>query len=295
MKGTKLKTVNIKNTKKAKKSKTVWKKPNRSLTLDEQRRMFGKTMEMLLTMCMDNHCYHFNNEIRVQNKGGPIGLKLTGEIFDCVMIYWDKNLLAELAKLGLVPEIYTRFKDDITIVHESLEKGSKIIEGKIVIDRNQEELDSNKSGEKVTMGVIQEVANGILPMIQLTVETPCNFPDKKLPVLDVKVNVNTEENNRIDFEFFQKPTKHPKVILVDSALSFSKKRTILTQECLRILRNTKLELGQKVQKKYLDQFMLTLKNSGFSQKFRKEILDSAFKAFRSNYDRSFTFASSELT
>ena len=279
MKGTKLKTVNIKNTKKAKKSKTVWKKPNRSLTLDEQRRMFGKTMEMLLTMCMDNHCYHFNNEIRVQNKGGPIGLKLTGEIFDCVMIYWDKNLLAELAKLGLVPEIYTRFKDDITIVHESLEKGSKIIEGKIVIDRNQEELDSNKSGEKVTMGVIQEVANGILPMIQLTVETPCNFPDKKLPVLDVKVNVNTEENNRIDFEFFQKPTKHPKVILVDSALSFSKKRTILTQECLRILRNTKLELGQKVQKKYLDQFMLTLKNSGFSQKFRTEILDSAFKAF----------------
>ena len=116
-------------------------------------------------------------------------------------------------------------------------------------------------------------------MIQLTIETPCKFLDKKLPVLDVKVNVNTEENNRIDFEFFQKPTKHPKVILVDSALSFSKKRTILTQECLRILRNTKLELGQKVQKKYLDQFMLTLKNSGFSQKFRTEILDSAFKAF----------------
>ena len=190
--------------------------------MDEQRRMFGKALEILLTMCMDNHCYQFNNKIRVQNKGGPIGLKLTGEIFDCVMIYWDKNLLAELAKLGLVPEIYTRFKDDITIVHESLEKGSKIIEGKIVIDSNQEELDSNKSGEKVTMGVIQEVANGILPMIQLTVETPCNFPDKKLPVLDVKVNVNTEENNRIDFEFFQKPTKHPKVILVDSALSFSK-------------------------------------------------------------------------
>ena len=40
--------------------------------------------------------------------------------------------------------------------------------------------------------------------------------------------------------------------IVDPVMSFSKKRTILTQECLR---NTKIELGEKVQKKYLDQFI----------------------------------------
>ena len=185
-------------------------------------------------------------------------------------------MLAELKKLELVPELYTRFKDDITIVHESLEKGSIICEGTLVVNDDQKEMDSNTSLEKVTMRVIQEVSNGILPMIQLTVETPCNFPNRKLPVLDVQVNINLEEHN---FEFFQKPTKHPQVILADSALGFSKKRTILTQECLRILRNTKIELGDKIQKKHLDNFMLTLKNSGFNQKFRTEILDSSFKAF----------------
>ena len=46
------------------------------------------------------------------------------------------------------------------------------------------------------------IANDINPMIKLTVETPCNFEDGKLPVLDVKVDVNEEENDRIDFQFF---------------------------------------------------------------------------------------------
>jgi hypothetical protein len=68
--------------------------------------------------------YQFNNDIRVQNKGGPIGLKLTGEIFDCIMLDWDRKMLTELKFFKMIPEIYTRFKDDIEIAIESLEKGS---------------------------------------------------------------------------------------------------------------------------------------------------------------------------
>ena len=128
------------------------------------------------------------------------------------------------------------------------------------------------------MDIIQELANSIDPMIKLTVETPCNFQDGKLPVLDVKVNINEKENCRIDFEFFEKETKYPKVILADSALSFSKKRTILTQEGLRRLRNTKIELGVEVQRAHLNKFMLKLKNSGYNYKFRTEISDSILKA-----------------
>ena len=96
-------------------------------------------------------------------------------------------------------------------------------------------------------------------MIQLTVDTPCNYPDGKLPVLDLTVNMNPVEGNRIDFEFFEKPTKNSRVILANSALGWSKKRTILTQECLRRLRNTKFELGPEVRKIHLDNFMLKLK------------------------------------
>ena len=123
----------------------------------------------------------------------------------------------------MIPEIYTRFKDDIEIAIESLEKGSKIIEDKIVIDDTKKELDKDKTDTKVTMEIIQKVANSINPMIKLTVDTPCNHEDGKLPVLDVKVDVNQEEDNRIDFEFFEKPTKNPCVILASSAISNSQK------------------------------------------------------------------------
>ena len=59
----------------------------------------------------------------------------------------------------------------------------------------------------------------------------------------------------------------------------AKKRTNLTQECLRRLRNTKKELGPEVQKIHLNNFMVKLKNSGYSQKFRTEILNSGLHAF----------------
>ena len=70
------------------------------------------------------------------------------------------------------------------------------------------------------------------------------------------------------------------VILASSALSLKNNRTIPTQEGLQRLRNTKIELGPKVQKKYLNLFMLKLKRSGYNQKFRKEILKSILKAYK---------------
>ena len=110
-----------------KKKKTIeWIKPMRNPTTMEQRKMFGKALELLIITCMDNHVYQFGNKVRLQQNGGPIGLKLTGEIADCLMIDWDKKLLAELKKYRLIPESDTRFKDDIEIAIDSLEKGSRM-------------------------------------------------------------------------------------------------------------------------------------------------------------------------
>jgi hypothetical protein len=267
------------NEKKRKSKGQEYTKPKRKPTAVEERTLFGKALETMLVTCLNNHVYQFDNKMRVQDKGGPIGLKLTGEIFDCIMIDWDKKLLKELEKFKLNPEIYTRFKDDIEVAIEALDKGSQLSNGIIEIDDKKKEEDMDKTDTKVTMEVVQKIANSINPMIKLTVDTPCNYEDGKLPVLDVKVDVNVAEDNRVDFEFFEKPTKNPRVILASSALSRTQKRTILTQECLRRLRNTKVELGPQVQAKHLNHFMLKLKNSGYGQKFRKEILDSALQAF----------------
>ena len=171
--------------------------------------MFGKALEIMLIVCMNNHVYQFENVTRLQKQGGPIGLRLTGEIADCLMINWDKKLLAKLQSHKMVPELYTRFKDDIAIVVESLEKGSTLKEDKITVDEKKKVEDKEIDDTKITMDIVQTLANSINPMIKLTVETPSNYPEGKLPVLDITVKVNQEEQNRLDFEFYKKPNKNP--------------------------------------------------------------------------------------
>ena len=228
---------------------------------------------------MKNHIYKFGEEIRKQKSGGPIGLGLTGEVADCYMIEWDKKFLDKLKQLGIPPIIYLRFKDDTAIVIKSLEKGSKFENGKLFIDQQKYVEDETKNNEEITMEVLKQIAESVDEMLKFTIDLPSKHGNGKLPVLDIQVNINKDKNNRIDFEFFEKPTKNNKVILSDAAIPSHQKRTILTQECLRRLRNTKVELGQETQVKHLNNFMLKMKNSGYSPKYRKEILDSALKAF----------------
>ena len=134
------------------------------------------------------------------------------------------------------------------------------------------------------MEVLRNIADGIDDMLEFTFNIPQNHEDGMLPILDVKASINKKENNRVDFEFYDKPTKQKLVILCNSAIPASQKRTILTQECLRRMRNTKIELGEDIQIKYLNEFMLKLKNSGYSVEYRKKILDSASNAFQKMKD-----------
>ena len=129
------------------------------------------------------------------------------------------------------------------------------------------------------MEVIKDIAESVDEMLKFTIDVPSNHKSGSMPVLDVQVRVNKEENNRIDFEFFEKPTKNKLVILSDAAIASQQKRTILTQECLRRMRNTKVELGKETQVKHLNNFMVKMKNSGYSSKYRIEVLNSALKAF----------------
>ena len=253
--------------------------PKRTPNDLERRKMIGKMIEIMAVLGMENHVYRFDNVIRKQRSGGPIGLSLTGDIADCYLIGWDKIFIEKLKSLGIDPILYERFKDDITLIVECLEKGSKYENGVIVLDTEKKKIDEEKIDEHVTMEVIVEIAQSIDGMIKFTYDIPDNHKNKKLPVLDVTVNVNKKEENRVDFEFFEKPTRNKKVILENSALPANQKRTILTQECLRRLLNTKIELGEDVRKEHLNNFMLKLKNSGYNTKFRTEILDSALLAY----------------
>ena len=121
-----------------------------------------------------------------------------------------------------------------------------------------------------TMKVLNEIANSIHPMIELTSDIPSNHTDGKLPVLDLKVKLGLK--NQIDFQFYEKKTKNSRVILASSALPWRQKETILVNEAVRRLRNTTPQLGSETQNFHLNVFMVKLKNSGYSANFRAKII-----------------------
>ena len=137
---------------------------------------------------------------------------------------------------------------------------------------------SEISQTELTAKLFCAIANEIDPMVQFTYDVPELNPDGKLPVLDLKVFMSPE--NEVLHEFYEKPTKNSRVILASSALSWSQKRTILTQEALRRIRNTSPSLGDQVVNNHLSDFMLKLKESGYNAKFRREIILSAKNAYK---------------
>ena len=70
-----------------------------------------------------------------------------------------------------------------------------------------------------------------------------------------------------------------KVMLASSAQPWNQKRTTLTQELIRRLLNCSKELPCRSKAKHLTDFMQLLKNSGYSEAFRAEILKSGLKGY----------------
>ena len=73
-----------------------------------------------------------------------------------------------------------------------LENGAKIMEGKLTVDVEKKVEDESKSGSKVTFEILKEIAEEVDPMMKFTIDTPCNHKDNKIPVLDLKIQVNAK-------------------------------------------------------------------------------------------------------
>ena len=62
---------------------------------------------------MKNHVYNYVNVIQRQQKGGPIGLDLTGGIAQVYMIWWNRELKRRLTMHGIVLRMKKCYVDDV--------------------------------------------------------------------------------------------------------------------------------------------------------------------------------------
>jgi hypothetical protein len=107
-----------------------------------------------------------------------------------------------------------------------------------------------------------------------------------MSILDIQVwvrKVETEKKSmkkQIFYEFFEKPMSSKFVIMKTSAAPLNQKRTVLTQEGIRRLKNCKAELEWEHKTKHLDDFMQNLRNSGYDEEFRLEVLKSTLNGYK---------------
>ena len=81
------------------------------------------------------------------------------------------------------------------------------------------------------------------------------------------------------WEYFEKEMTTRQMIRESSAIARQQKRTIFTQEVIRRMKNCSPELEVGRRNEFLSDLMQKMKNSGYCEKFRLEVLKSGMKAY----------------
>ena len=246
----------------------------------QQRAMLSRALRSGLMVVMENHVYCFDGEIRHQQEGGPIGLELTGNIAQVFMIWWDKNLVVRLSDVGITMRLCRRYVDDVNLATEELQLGTRYLDGVLYIDELAAVEDQHVPVDKRTMEVVKQVANSIHASIQMEIDVASNHEDNKLPSLDLKIWV--EQSNgvtRILHEYYAKDVSSNAVVYAVSALSWRMKRSVLTQEVLRVLLNCSEHVPWAVKASHASKMVLRMQYCGYSLKFRYEVVTSALNAY----------------
>ena len=208
-------------------------------------------------------------------------MKLTGVLAQVFMKWWDKTFLKRLEQQHIETFMYKRYVDDINIVVKSLSADTTYNDGRIVTMQNH---DNNRTEpkDKHTMETLQQIANDIHPSIQLEIDVPSNHKDGKMPILDLKVWLEEDMSNQrhlIMHEFYAKEVSSESVVPANSALPWSIKRAVMTQELLRVFLNCSTSLPWQRITEHASNTTLKMQYSGYDKAFRHQVVKSALSAY----------------
>ena len=226
---------------------------------------------------MENVCYLFNSEVKQQEDGLATGEDASRGLARVVMLDWDIEV-TQLARDNQF-EIYlhSRYVDDTADAGQALAPGLRWENDNMVFKPELVEEDMKTPPDLRTMREFVKLGSSVNPDVQLTGDCPSNYQTGKMPALDTQIWV---ENGRILYEHYRKPMANPLVMMECSAMPTKVKRTTLTQEVVRILRNISKELPEETATKHLSEFSSRMKASGYPEKFRLEIIKAGLEGFR---------------
>ena len=175
------------------------------------------------------------------------------------MMRWDRVFREKGTARGLRILLDERYVDD----------KENIIEA-----RSEEDTDEALARE------IKEIADTVMPGIEMEVDIASNHSDGCLPILDMSVWLDSDGNIR--YKHYSKPMASKLVIPERSAHPNSGKRSVHVSEIVRRICNTSRELDWDIYvAPVLTEYMSRMRASGYSQDYREHVLRNALAIYDS--------------
>ena len=143
-----------------------WRGKRKDPSILQKKKMIARSMEIAVTIIMENHLYQFDGKVFRQKDGGPIGLEITGVLARLVMLWWDGEYSVRLEKLNMPLEFYKRYVDDGNMVSRPVRPGVRLVNGKLSILEEEVESDEQIPADLRTARLLKAIANTISPMHQ---------------------------------------------------------------------------------------------------------------------------------
>jgi hypothetical protein len=188
------------------------------------------------------------------------------------------------------------YVDDDSLVYEFLPPGARWdgVTGRMELRPELVAGDLLEREDVRTMKEIQQMADSICPVLQTSFDCPGLNQSGKMPLLDLQQWVEWVQREEgggqweILHEFYRKPCARRTVMLARSAMPDRCKRSTLTQEAVRILRNTSLSIPWARKAELLSDYSLRMKLSGYSATYRETIVRSALAAWEKQLEQDRT-------
>ena len=239
-----------------------WKKADRTLDSNTKRKLLVKAFGVALKLILKNHIFTFNKKYYKQCKGGAIGVSIAGDVANLFLVWWDNELKRKMRENGIIVKLYSRYVDDGNIV-------VKLIDNKVGDDK-----------EKEIMNRVKDIANSIHESIVVKVDYPSNHANKRLPILDTEmwienIEIDGVKKNQVLYSFYEKEMSNKYVIHWDSAISYTSKINILTNDLVRVMKNMSERLDRKEKISKVQHYVNRLQYSGYDQRERIKVYNKA--------------------
>ena len=220
------------------------------------------------------------------------------------MDFWIEELEKLMKENNMVVHLLTKYVDDVVVVCDKLELGSRFKGGRIVIEAEDvaNDVREGRTMEDVTFKVQNEMANSILSFLEFTGEYA--MEGRPIPCLDTEVWVGEPTNDgpwyemedrakelipgrpttapvrQVIYRFYKKPMASRLTMLARSALQNNSKVATASAEITRCLKRTSTALGMRENEVVLMRYMDELAGMGFGTEWRSRVLRSALLGYR---------------